>query len=463
MSEVLEMSDMIERRPSRLTWWLHPKVATPLMLLAILLLSPFLVRGYRLSKLPDIGDPFDVDALLKTFPPVDDQVEKLLVKASSHRRAPTRTEHLLIDFDESGWTTASEPLRAWPADNEIALDEWTRAIEFPQWPKGTDLLSVMDSVEAKRDLAQLLQTRAECSLYDGDAVGAWNTTQSLLRMQSLVADNAGGLDRMCSTYFAHIAFETAERIMATSHFSADQLRAALCDLQKIRSQLPPKSAAYQWDYVRDVRRRWHFDDPGIINLLQSDFAPEELKSVPIPLRAKTLWLFGDPDYSHRATKICLCNWLEEINKPRHLRATVIGAPVPLFETSSDPRLKYLSQKINERYLSRHSLSRGLELVDVLDRSDAFFAAIELVAACQLHHRLHGEFPAILSALVPDILLKLPTDPFSKTGETLQYRRDGESAVIYSLGIDEMDDGGLTGRRLMTDKRDDGYRIKAPTR
>ena len=49
-------------RQSRLAWWLHPKVALPLSLLAVILLSPFLYRGYRISSVPDIGDPFDVAA-----------------------------------------------------------------------------------------------------------------------------------------------------------------------------------------------------------------------------------------------------------------------------------------------------------------------------------------------------------------------------------------------------------------
>lgn len=53
------------------TWWLRPIVALPLALFVLLLLSPFLVRGWYLAKVPDIADPFDVEAFLSET--VDDK------------------------------------------------------------------------------------------------------------------------------------------------------------------------------------------------------------------------------------------------------------------------------------------------------------------------------------------------------------------------------------------------------
>lgn len=55
-------SDSASEKPSRLLWWLHPKVALPLTLLGLVLVAPLLYRGYRISRIPDIGDPFDVIA-----------------------------------------------------------------------------------------------------------------------------------------------------------------------------------------------------------------------------------------------------------------------------------------------------------------------------------------------------------------------------------------------------------------
>ena len=45
-----------------LLFLLSPKVAIPLMILLGLLAAPFMYRMQRINKLPDIGDPFGVEA-----------------------------------------------------------------------------------------------------------------------------------------------------------------------------------------------------------------------------------------------------------------------------------------------------------------------------------------------------------------------------------------------------------------
>lgn len=52
---------------------------------------------------------------------------------------------------------------------------------------------------------------------------------------------------------------------------------------------------------------------------------------------------------------------------------------------------------------------------------------------------HGTFPATLDALVPQYLDEVPLDPFSN--QPLKYRVNAGSALIYSIGPDQHDDGG----------------------
>ena len=52
---------------------------------------------------------------------------------------------------------------------------------------------------------------------------------------------------------------------------------------------------------------------------------------------------------------------------------------------------------------------------------------------------HGQCPDSLDSLVPGTLDTVPLDPFSSAA--LQYRRDGERYVLYSVGPDGKDDGG----------------------
>jgi len=52
----------------------------------------------------------------------------------------------------------------------------------------------------------------------------------------------------------------------------------------------------------------------------------------------------------------------------------------------------------------------------------------------------GSYPGRLSALAPTFLDEVPLDPYSD--EPLIYRREGEGFVVYSVGYDGEDDGGV---------------------
>ncbi|MBX3352331.1 MAG: hypothetical protein KF684_05310 [Phycisphaeraceae bacterium] len=67
-------------------------------------------------------------------------------------------------------------------------------------------------------------------------------------------------------------------------------------------------------------------------------------------------------------------------------------------------------------------------------------ATTVVLALELHRRRHGEWPASLDELVPALLPRVPRDPFD--GGPLKYAvRDGRP-VLYSIGNDYIDDGGV---------------------
>jgi len=53
---------------------------------------------------------------------------------------------------------------------------------------------------------------------------------------------------------------------------------------------------------------------------------------------------------------------------------------------------------------------------------------------------HGGLPEKLDELTPSLLAEVPEDPF--TGAELEYRRTDKGYLIYSVGRDRKDDGGL---------------------
>ncbi len=80
---------------------------------------------------------------------------------------------------------------------------------------------------------------------------------------------------------------------------------------------------------------------------------------------------------------------------------------------------------------------------------------EAAIACALERdRLaRGQFPEKLEALVPQFIATLPNDVL--TGGPYNYRRtDDGRFVLYSVGWDDTDDGGVPGKTLFDEKHGD---------
>jgi type II secretory pathway pseudopilin PulG len=93
---------------------------------------------------------------------------------------------------------------------------------------------------------------------------------------------------------------------------------------------------------------------------------------------------------------------------------------------------------------------------VIQKSSAAQTALSQAAiACALdRYRLAtGHFPEALADLAPRFISPLPTDVL--TGEPYKYRlTDGARFVLYSVGWDEKDDGGVPGKSLFDDQQGD---------
>ncbi len=76
------------------------------------------------------------------------------------------------------------------------------------------------------------------------------------------------------------------------------------------------------------------------------------------------------------------------------------------------------------------------------------AANQAALACALErYRLaNGQFPETLAALSPQFIAHPPNDVI--TGQPYKYRRtDDGQFLLYSVGWDEKDDGGVPGKTL----------------
>ncbi len=91
-------------------------------------------------------------------------------------------------------------------------------------------------------------------------------------------------------------------------------------------------------------------------------------------------------------------------------------------------------------LSRFLLPVTDNLTLTVERPAALMGLGKTGICLRLYRMKNGAYPEKLSALVPEFLDKLPADPFS--GKDYIYRREGKGFIVYSVGVNMVDDGGV---------------------
>jgi hypothetical protein len=150
-----------------------------------------------------------------------------------------------------------------------------------------------------------------------------------------------------------------------------------------------------------------------------------------------------------------------------MAASYVARPFRLLDQSA--YLEYMPQLIDLAVLpsceSRDALEKledelsGLSKLKVSARlvipaaSRALETQDRLVAQCDLaemamylkqYKRRTGSYPEKLDAIVPECIQELPVDPF--TGTPYIYRKEAEGFVMYSVGVNVVDDGGKSQGR-----------------
>ena len=115
--------------------------------------------------------------------------------------------------------------------------------------------------------------------------------------------------------------------------------------------------------------------------------------------------------------------------------------LPFYEAK--PLLDQIEQDVEDLPLTR-VLSRTL--LPALARSclsqarlEATLDLTQMGIALEQYHGVHGEYPADLRAIAPQLGGVVPVDPF--TGQAYHYLPSGGTFLLYSIGMDLEDDGG----------------------
>ena len=143
--------------------------------------------------------------------------------------------------------------------------------------------------------------------------------------------------------------------------------------------------------------------------------------------------------------------LDGIVMLRDMEQLIAACDRPSWPTAAEIAVSLTQERDRARHGAFAKIQRPLSgiLISSLDRAMQIHYRVlaqRRMAAVALAIRLcevdHGRRPTELAELVPDYLDEVPADPMAADGATFRYLPDAAMPVLYSVGEDSVDDGGL---------------------
>jgi hypothetical protein len=324
------------------------------------------------------------------------------------------------------------------------------ALELARMPNGrhriTYLRNVLNTLledqQKVRAVTALLRYEALRSSEGGDMKGAMRACHATLNAARSLGDEPMPISQLVRIACVVVACQAVERTLAQGQPGSKDLT----DLQQILEEEDAHPTALI--AMRGERAQWHemFDalESGDVLLSQMGDRPD----TPPDWRDTYLgWVHRDRIRNEHPLSLSLMTrWVEEARLPVHEQGRV--------EQGFTDELRNLPSHAVITRLMFPALNKFSE---ACRRKHAHVRCLAVALAAERYRRKHGDWPETLDRLTPDFLAEVPLDPYD--GEPLRYRRLADGVVVYSVGRDEVDNGGTIDRvntiRLGTDV---GYRL-----
>jgi hypothetical protein len=261
-----------------------------LMLLAIVTVPP-LWWATQLLGLPDIGDPFDVEAFQAQAIP-DDRNAFVLYRRAVALYRPLKwsdtSASMPVDL-HTRWSAAAPEVRRWSELNHEALVLFRRGADRPDAldPSLTTMegFVAFDALRPFQRLALLEASRLE---ERGDMAGAWGWYHTYLRTIHHVGSRGMLYRRMAAqAWYDQLQIRTTNWA-ADARTTPVQLREALEDVAACEAILPSDSYTLKAHYLHTIRGPGSSNIQGLqmplkwlaaIKSLALDLTPEQMRSI----------------------------------------------------------------------------------------------------------------------------------------------------------------------------------------
>lgn len=371
--------------------------------------------------------------------------------------------HQCHEAKSGPWTREEFPIIArWIDANEIplkfAVEGSTRTRFFvPLLPKDGGLMAtVLPRPQGFRDFAELLNTRAMWRLGEGDTVAAWQDVMASHRIARLLLQGPAMIPRFVAMAIESMNCVCDDKIAMHGNMNAERYRGCLDELQRIESiELLGEKP--------DLSDRFVLLDM-ICSLAQMD-ADEFARESPFLFSVNTEDEERLAAFIKRAVDQEFIDWNDILKKANdrfdqltvatHLptrmeRASALSrldaeltggakSATDLFRNTMPDEKKIVTGIVGNMLLAElFGPVQDFETAKV--RSAMRTQLSYCVFALAAWKNMYGEYPERTDQLSPKLLKSVPMDLF--TEQSLVYRRTETGYILYSVGPNMKDDGGL---------------------
>jgi hypothetical protein len=309
---------------------------------------------------------------------------------------------------------------------------------------------LLPHLAAMRNLMQLLSTRTVLELHDGHPDAAWTNLMAATRLVTAWDTEPAEVSQMVRFNFTTMAFNLAWQALQSDAWGEDRLVSLQRELESVDffKGLPETAAFTRASSVATCQLERQ-QPLGTLGLTIRDMfhspriAWYGITEYPRRLRYRhhgsyedekaLLFFYRDRELELRRA-VQASNWLQMRQLPGVMN-------VIQFRSKYSSSMQSL---LNMKQLSMTFQVRGRSLLGQAAEAEAHRRLVVTAIALERYRLRHGAYPGTLEALVPELLPQTPTDFMD--GQPLRYRATGDGYfVLYSVGLDCVDDGGMMQR------------------
>ncbi|QDT70730.1 hypothetical protein MalM25_36860 [Planctomycetes bacterium MalM25] len=351
---------------------------------------------------------------------------------------------------QRSWTSHDIPfLSNWLRTHREGFDLLCNAAEKKMWylPDPTMLRGGSETPEGGAGLRGLIELRNACinlrlaAMHDageGRLARAIRRALAIFRLSRLFRRESLPSDVHSVCAFEGSAYAAIRQLCSSGGLPLPELERLLAGLDglPLSANPPPfdrdRLIFLDWAVEASRQGSWFEDDHRLIEALSSRTAVDwnlVLGSINELYDAAEVAL-ALPTRPQRMSAIGL---IEKETQARLLAINHLASSPTRFLTPQS-RARVLS----DRLLSIHGPLGCRHLLELHERSHIDYQLTRLAIALAILRAEHGDYPDVLTTLVPDVIPALPNDPF---GAPFIYRKLDNGYLLYSTGPNQTDDGG----------------------